>query len=530
MASDELSSVSMIAYNAMHIIIHVVLLLSQLLYIREPVVWDLKSGGHLYNLPGHAAGVHSMAITDSGKLAITGSTGPSLQIWDTLSPPVTHTTRLHTDDVTSVALSGCGGLGVCASRHGTICVFETDTMTILQELQPHSAAVSQVLGYKDADKVLSASGDGTICLWSGETGKILTKFEDQEEKSPVNCLAITASKDLLMSGRENGEVTFWNVHTGKKLKTFSDHSTGVLAVAFIKQKKDQFMFSCSKDGELCIREFQTAKIVVSTRLHTGELVSAALAPNATFMVSGSKESTAYVISLPYGTLTAILTGHSAAVNSVKVFSDSTKCVTGSADCTIRVWSIDEAKCLAVLHVDTPVLTCDVNYNTTILYGTEGGWVSTAAFQSDLCKPNALISRLNARNLPTIASQPAASQSPHGSREEVAQSNERGDNHVESVEATDQGEDKNIRLQPNSENHKTIPLIPQPDDAINEKLGLQNHTKIALYGYSQNRRITDGTSIGSVATTESSITSEVNTTTANKESLAKTAHSSACTLL
>ena len=236
-------------------------------------MWDLKSGAHLYNLPPQAAGVYSTAMADSGRLAVTGSSSPSLTVWDTLSPPVEHTTRLHSgEDIATVALSGCGGLGVCASQRGSVCVFDADTMAPIQRLQPHSAAVTQILGYRDGNKLFSVSEDGTICLWNGETGDILAKFEAGDKDSPINCLAITTGKDLLMTGADDGEVAFWSIEMGKKLRTFSDHTSGVLTVAFITQGKDQFMLSASRDGSLCIREFHSAKVVVSTQGITEDLV------------------------------------------------------------------------------------------------------------------------------------------------------------------------------------------------------------------------------------------------------------------
>ena len=371
---------------------------------REPEIWDVKSCTHLYNLPPQTDGVYSTAMTDSGRLAVTGSSSPSLTVWDTLSPPVEHTTQLHPgEDISSVALSGCGGLGVCTSSSGRVCVFDADTMTMIQRLQPHSGPITQVLVYKDRNKLFSASADGTLCLWNGETGEILERFG---EESPINCLAITTGKDLMMTGAEDGEVAFWSVDTQKKLRQFSDHESGVLAVAFITQSKDQFMLSTSRDGSLCIREFYSAKVVVSTQCHTDNLTCTAIAPSSLFMVSGSLSGTSQIISLPHGTLAATLVGHTSTVNCVRVFPDSTRCVTGSSDRTIRVWTIESALCSAVLYLDQPVLACDVNYSNIVLCGTEGGWVCTAVFQPDPCKPNALVSRLNAGGSPTVSSSTA----------------------------------------------------------------------------------------------------------------------------
>ena len=392
--------------------------MSSLFTCREPGIWDVSNGNYLYSLSGHTKNVHCTTIADAGKLAITGSADHSLRVWDILSPPVTQTTRLHSDDITSVVLSAYSNHGASASKDGTVRVFDTDTMNILQEIQPCSAAVNQLLVYKDTHKLFLASTDGTIRLWNGETGDVLMTFEGQG--SPINCLAITAGKELLMSGGEGGEVAFWSIDTGKRLKMFSDHSSGVLVVAFLKQKKDHFMFSCSKTGELYIRDFQTAKVVTSTQLLTGELVSASLAPKSNVMVCGSNDSAAYVIALPQCTLKAVLAGHTAAVKVVKVFPDSIKCVTGSDDCTIRVWDTEEGVCLAVLCVDMPVLACDVNHSMVILYGTEGGWVSTAACQSDPRSPNALICKLEGRDTPSVSSPSSASQSTLSCRTEAVQ--------------------------------------------------------------------------------------------------------------
>ena len=207
-------------------------------------------------------------------------------------------------------------------------------------------------------------------------------------------------------------MAFWSVNTGKKLQVFSDQTSVVVTVAFIKQSKDQFMLSSTRDGALCIREFLSAKVVVSTQGHTNQLVSTAIAPNSLFMVSGSQSGLGYITSLPHGALTATLAGHTAAINCVRVFLDSTRCVTGSSNATIRVWSIDRALCTATLHLDRPVLACDISHSNIILYGTEGGWVSTAAYQPDPTKPNALISWLNAGGSPIMSSSTTSTVSSH----------------------------------------------------------------------------------------------------------------------
>ena len=429
--------------------------------------------------------MYSIAITDEGKLAITGSADHSLRIWNILSTPVPHTTKLHSVDITAIITTACGSFGASASKDGRVCVFETDSMTVLQELQPHSTTVNQLLVYKDTSKILSASTDGTISLWNGETGEILLTFDNQG--SPINCLAVTATKELLMSGGEGGEVVFWSTETGRKLKSFSDHSTGVLTVAFIRQEGAQFMFSCSKSGEFCIREFKTAKTVVSTELHSRELLCASLAPNSNSVVCGSADNAAYVVSLPLCSLTAVLSGHSAAVKAVKVFPDSTKCITGSLDSTIRVWDTVNGESLAVLCVDQPILACDCR-NMIILYGTEGGWVSSAAYEPDISRPNALLSKLDDNDGNSVTSLSTSSKSTLGSKTEIVPSQQ--DKEIDlKHETTNDNDPLNVTHNTSDSHENAIPstdqliLDPEGSKESSSNLHTSSHSKLEEQQYS-----------------------------------------------
>ena len=455
-------------------------------FCRKIKLWDVTSGRYLHNLSGHTGAVYSTAITDEGKLAITGSADHSLRIWNILSEPVPHTTRLHSVDVTAIITTACGSFGASASKDGKVCVFETDSMIVLQELQPHSTTVNQILVYKDTSKILSASNDGTISLWNGETGEILLTFDNQG--SPINCLAVTATKELLMSGGEGGEVVFWSTETGRKLKSFSDHSTGVLTVAFIRQEGAHFMFSCSRSGEFCIREFKTAKTVVSTELHSRELLCASLAPNSNSVVCGSADSAAYVVSLPLCSVTAILAGHSAAVKAVKVLPDSTKCITGSLDSTIRVWDTIDGKSLAVLCVDQPILACDCR-NMIILYGTEGGWVSSAACEPDTCKLNALLSKLDNNDANSVTSLSTSSKSTLGSKTEIIPSQK--DEQIDlKNETTNVNDSLNITYNKSDSHKNAIPstdqLIPNPEGSKESSINfhISSHSKLEEQPHSQ----------------------------------------------
>ena len=348
---------------------------------RLGAVWDLQSGTHLFNLAGHTDVVSCMTTVDNGSLVMTGSADCSIRIWDLQSSPVSQTTQLHEGNVLTVAISPCETYAVSAGTDATVKIYELDTMKLVRDIKGHSDVINHVLVLRDSRRMLTASSDKTIRLWNGETGELLQSFEGHE--ADVNCVALSSDGELLMSGGEDNRVIFWGLRTGKKLKAFTDHSAGVVSVAFAQSSSSYFMISASRDGQLCIRDFYSAKILLSTKPPTqGDTLCLAVSPEADFIVTGSTDSTVNVLSIPQGRLQGVLAGHKKAVRSVKILPDCEKCLSASEDHTVCIWGITNGGCLASLYIDAPVISCDISRNMTILCGTRRGWVSTAFYQAN----------------------------------------------------------------------------------------------------------------------------------------------------
>ena len=351
-------------------------------------MWDLQTGSHLYDLSGHQDSVCSIGIENESNLAITGSADCSIRIWDLQNPPVVNHTQLHSEAVNSVAISPCGFYGISASADMTVKVYELESLKVLRTLSGHKGTVNHVLALRDSRRLVTASSDEIIQLWDGESGEVLRKFEGHE--APVSCVAVTRDSELLMSGAEDGKIIFWSLKTGKKLKTFTNHSSGIVAVDFAQTTSDFYMLSASRDGFVCVRDFHSAKIVLSTNVNPSPLLCLSVSPNAGFIAVGLASGTGRVLQLPDGRAKAALIGHKKALRSVKILPNSETCLTGSDDQTLRVWNMKTGECLTTFNVDAPVLACDISPSMTILYGTEKGMVSTALYQTS---PNPVLKKL-----------------------------------------------------------------------------------------------------------------------------------------
>ena len=301
-------------------------------------------------------------------------------------------------------------------------IYELNSMKVVRNLQGHSDTINHVYVLRDSRRILTASSDTTINLWDGEMGDILQIFKGH--KDAINCLAVSSDSELLMSGSEDAMVIFWSLKTGKKLKTFTNHASSIVSVAFVQSLTAHYIVSASRDGNVCIRDFYSAKILLSISAHTEELFCVSASPNCTTIATGSADKTAQVFTLPEGTLQAVLSGHQKGVRAVNFLPDCENILTGSEDKTLRIWNIRTRECLACLHTDAPVLACDISRNMTILYGTDKGWVSTSSYQANPTTPDPVIlRRLQGIESPSQASSFTDSQSSfttHSSQGEEAQ--------------------------------------------------------------------------------------------------------------
>ena len=350
-------------------------------------MWDMITGSHLFELGGHsiASVVHSCTLADNGSLAITGGDDHSIRIWDLQRSTEMETVPQHNGDVTSVVISSCGKFGVSAGCDGVVVIYELIGMKVINTIKGHTKQISQVLALRDSQHLLTSSLDGTINLWDGEMGKALKTFFCHEEIA--TCIAITMDAELLLTGGDTGTISFWSMKSGEKLKTFPNHSSSVVSVAFVKGSNFCFFVSAAQDGQICVRDFHTAKVLLRTQPNGETLLCTSVSPNNNIIATGLENCTCHVLRLPDGKLLSVLRGHKRPVTSVKVLHNKNQCLTASLDHTIRLFDIQSSECITVFRTDLPITSVDIDRTgEVILYGTKGGWISTAFNQQNRISP------------------------------------------------------------------------------------------------------------------------------------------------
>ena len=372
-------------------------------------VWELNSGSHLFDLSTeHSTTTHCTSMADGGNLAFTGSDDFCIRIWDLKSPPVAQSNKYHDSDTLAVTISPCGMYAISGGVDSSVKVYDLESMKVLKELHGHKGGINDVKVMRDSKHLLSASSDGSVRMWNGETEEVVRTFCDTKVSSQVNCIAISADSELLMSGNEDGQVMFWSIKTEKLLKIFTNHKSAVVSVAFAQSLTSVYIISASRDGQVCARDFHTATVLLSKQTHTDDLLCMDVSRDASTYATGAKEGECHVVSLPSGSLKSVLTGNKGSVRSVKLLRTGRLCLTASEDCTLRLWDVTQSECIAMLHADLPILSCDIDrHEAHILYGTKDGWVTTALYcdkaTGDSIQHNSMMKKLKGINSPSSSS-------------------------------------------------------------------------------------------------------------------------------
>jgi WD40 repeat protein len=251
----------------------------------------------------------------------------------------------------------------------------------------------------DGISFLTGSHDGTIKLWDTESSDAHRTFHIAANDSvvvndsvKVTCIAYLGNDPTAMfsssnmrfhqsnndhlfaSGYESGKVRIWDLTTGMCLSEFEAHNGKVHAMCRVKNAS-QFA-TAGADAMVKVWSFSTDKNVSDGSSvvindpdhvlvgHTGPVLSVT-SVSRQVLLTGSEDCTARVWSLADGSCLRIFVGHSQAVTTVAVV-DPITFLTGSKDTTIKVWDGLSASCIRTYTGHSGTVT---SVSTTFQSGT-----------------------------------------------------------------------------------------------------------------------------------------------------------------
>jgi WD40 repeat protein len=282
--------------------------------------------------------------------------------------------------VFSVAFSPDGSQLATGDAEGGLRLWQTATGEPCLNLVGHRGWVWAVAFSPDGRLLASCSSDKTIRVWQVETGDCLQVLR---QAGSVWSVAFSQDSQILASGSDDSTIRLWQVNTGECNRLLSGHEGRILCLAF--SPDGQSLASGSDDQTLRIWDLQTGVCRAVYPEHQDRIWSLAFSPVGVslpnrpdqpasapvpMLASGSADQTIRLWSLATDTCVQVLRGHRDRIRSVAFSPDAQQLISSSDDQTLKIWQIPTGDCLQTLKGHTnSVFSVALNRDQIIASGS-----------------------------------------------------------------------------------------------------------------------------------------------------------------
>ncbi|MDA0835743.1 MAG: hypothetical protein O3A29_20915 [Planctomycetota bacterium] len=273
-------------------------------------------------LVGHSSDVYTLEFTPDGKWLVTGAFDNTLRLWDLATGKSVKVMSGHTGLVLTVAISKDGKKIASGSTDNTIKTWEIPNSEPLANLTGHTGAVTALSTNADGTQLLTGGEDKLLKLWNRADGQLLRDIPGST--AVITRVAVRNDGVQLVAGDQTGVVRLFNPADGAPL--------GVIGA------------------------------------HAGEITGLRYAGNQTYLLTAGADGLVkrWPLDIPAA---KPFPGHTAAVTAFRLSPDGTKGVSASADKTVRIWSVAEAKELLQLAGHTEAVS-------TVVFSPNGAQIAT----------------------------------------------------------------------------------------------------------------------------------------------------------
>ncbi|KAK4554688.1 SCF ubiquitin ligase complex subunit cdc4 [Recurvomyces mirabilis] len=233
----------------------------------------------------------------------------------------------------------------------------------------------------DSDKILTGSDDTKICVYDTKTGALRSRLEGHEG----GVWALQYVGDTLVSGSTDRSVRVWDIKSGKCSHVFQGHTSTVRCLVILQPTQvdtdadgrpimmptEPLIITGSRDSTLRVWKLPKPGDPKVThhapptndrdnpyflRCLSGHHNSVrAIAAHGDRLVSGSYDCTVRVWKISNGDLIHRLQGHTQKVYSVVLDHARDRCISGSMDNLVKVWDLQTGTCLFNLEGHTSLV-------------------------------------------------------------------------------------------------------------------------------------------------------------------------------
>ncbi|XP_048378591.1 striatin-3-like isoform X3 [Stegostoma tigrinum] len=294
-----------------------------------------KTWNPKYTLRSHFDGIRALVFHPVEPVLITASEDRTLKLWNlqktvpakkstALDVEPIYTFRGHIDPVLSLAVSSKGDQCFSGGLDGTICCWNIpslntdpydtyDESILSRTLNGHTDTVWGLAFSIPKNRLISCSADGTVRLWDATANPacVSTYNRDKENGIPTS-VAFVSDPDHAVASFTNGDVIIYDLQALQPVMTL-DSKTSDTAANQINRvvSHPKLPITITAHDDRCIRFFdnKTGKMIHSMVAHLDAVTSLAVDPNGIFLMSGSHDCSIRLWNLDNKTCVQEITAH-----------------------------------------------------------------------------------------------------------------------------------------------------------------------------------------------------------------------------
>ncbi|KAL4238704.1 hypothetical protein ACF0H5_003411 [Mactra antiquata] len=306
--------------------------------ITAPTEVFRKTWNAKYTLRSHFDGVRTLAFHPTDSVLITGSEDHTLKLWNlqktvqskkaaSLDVEPVYTFRGHMGPVLCLAVSASGEQCYSGGMDSTIQCWNIpssnidpydsfDSKVLQDTMVAHTDAVWGLSIHNTKSQLLSCSADGTVRLWSpGTKSPLLNTFTvDSEDGVPTSVDFVRCDPGQMVASFTSANTYLFDLETNKQILTLetkqnSESGSNNQINCVVNHPTLPITITAHEDRHIRFFDINTGKMIHSMVAHLDAVTCLAVDPNGLYLLSGSHDCSIRLWNLDSKTCVQEITAH-----------------------------------------------------------------------------------------------------------------------------------------------------------------------------------------------------------------------------
>jgi WD40 repeat protein len=323
-------------------------------HLRE-FAWQhlqLAASRELRHIAAHAAPVQHVLFTRDGRTLVSCSEDATIKLWDVATGEERGLLKGHSAKIMSIAIAPDDRTLASAGLDKTIRLWNIETKQLIGVLEGHTQLVRSLSFSGDGKRLVSSSADNTARIWNVDERRDILVLHQGAEAYGV---AFSPTENEIAVGCADFVLRIWDLES-KKIRLRLRHNGVPWHVIYAANGKR--IASAGFDGQARIWDVTSVMPIATFDAHEGWCIGVAFSPDGTRLASCGGDHLVKVWNAPespeipsFGTFwrqlqggpeIATYAGHLDKVEKVAFSPTAPILASGSADGSIKLWSVAQA--------------------------------------------------------------------------------------------------------------------------------------------------------------------------------------------